>query len=186
MLLKNIMVFFFQKCAWLTCKKLCFEYHDIFRVFETPVQPKVFIEWLASCKCLLNTIVWNTLSLNMCCWIDVKNVMYHGYVMAFKYCDIQILWCQTSPKSYRFSHLRHPPTSPPHLQNRGTQPLSITPSPPPIPRDPSHRPHVCTTRPPPTSWVGQPEQTTWRAELDDGRPEDRGWGRSGEPESDDC
>jgi hypothetical protein len=44
-------------------------------------------------------MVWNSLSPNMCWLIDVKNTMiYHGYVMAFKYRDIQILWCQTGPK----------------------------------------------------------------------------------------
>jgi hypothetical protein len=38
------------------------------------------------------------LSLNMCWWIDVKNSMiYHGYVISFKYRGIQILCYQIGP-----------------------------------------------------------------------------------------
>jgi hypothetical protein len=39
----------------------------------------------------------------------------------------------------------------------------------PIPRDLSHRPHIHGAWPPPASRASQPEQTTWWAELGDGR-----------------
>jgi hypothetical protein len=77
-----------------------------------------------------------------------------------------------SPKaaSSSLSHLL------PNFQNREIWPLFITPSPPSIPWDPSYRPHV-STHPPPTSWVGQSEQATWRAELGRGGGDGRCMGR---------
>jgi hypothetical protein len=89
--------YFFQRRVWLACKKVCFEYHSLLDIMtfleylKLHSNPKFSQQWLVYFICVLNTMIWNNLSSNMC-WLDwckkyhgIPYVCYGSNIVIFKY-----------------------------------------------------------------------------------------------------